>query len=439
MKKWFSILLVIAMFVSCAACGDSTSKDNSDNKQNTDQIQQNGSENTTAGTVKLGVLLPLSGSTATSGQYQLEGMQMAVDYVNENGGIKSMNGAQVELVVSDTTGDIETGITEIERLITVENVSALCGPFNSTVGAATAPIAIQYQTPYVITNAIADNIMQNGANKYVYRVNFGAADMVPFRSLYVEYLGSLTDAGKLQKVAVVYDASDWGTSEYEAFSTVAQDQDIEIVYSEALALDVADLSSVVNKIKSSGAEVVLAGISLNTAVLLTKTMNEYNCDAQLVGSGTGFADPAWLEAVGNEAAENVLGTTAFNPKFGTKNDEAQALYESYMSEHSTQMPEETINGFCGMATILVALEDAGSAEREAIADALYALDLDSDSMPLWFTMFDGVKFGVDGDEYGRYNQNTEVGATSGQIMQQCINGSWELVWPTEQATADIQF
>lgn len=416
-RKWLAIVLALALFVSCAACGGGKAESEE---------------------VKIGVLMPLSGATASSGQYQLEGMQMAVDYVNEHGGIESMGGAKIKLVVSDTAGDIETGVTEAERLLTVEKVSALCGPFNSTVGAATAPLAIQYQTPYVITNAIADNILQNGANKYVYRVNFGGGDMVPFRSLFIEYLGSLTKEGKLSKMAVVYDASDWGTSEYETFSGVAKDFGIEVVYHEALALDVSDLSSVVNKIKTSGAQVVFAGISLNTAVLLAKTMNEYNCDIQLCGSGTGFSDPSWLTAVGAEAAEGVLGTTAFNPKFGTKNDEAAALYAKYLEEHDGKlMPEETINGFCGMATILEAIKAAGSADREKIADALYNMDLDDTSMPLWFTMFDGVNFCTEGDDLGRHNQNLEVGATAGQILQQCINGEWELVWPTERATAPI--
>lgn len=418
-RKWLAILLALALFVSCAACGGGGKGDSEE--------------------IKIGVLMPLSGATASSGQYQLEGMEMAVDYVNEHGGIESMGGAKIKLVVSDTAGDIETGITEAERLMTVEKVSALCGPFNSTVGAATAPLAIQYQTPYVITNAIADNIMQNGANKYVYRVNFGGGDMVPFRSLFIEYLGSLTKEGKLSKMAVVYDASDWGTSEYETFNGVAEEFGIEVVYHEALALDVSDLSSVVNKIKTSGAQVVFAGISLNTAVLLAKTMNEYNCDIQLCGSGTGFSDPSWLTAVGAEAAEGVMGTTAFNPKFGTKNDQAAALYDEYLKEHDGKlMPEETINGFCGMATILEAIKAAGSADREKIADALYNMDLDDTSMPLWFTMFDGVNFCTEGDDLGRHNQNLEVGATAGQILQQCINGEWELVWPTERATATIQ-
>ncbi len=92
-----------------------------------------------------------------------------------------------------------------------------------------------------------------------------------------------------------------------------------------------------------------------------------------------------------------------------------------------------------MATILEALEIAGSSDREAIADALYNIDLDDTALPLWYTMFDGVKFNTAGDELGRYNQNVEIGETAGQILVQIIDGEWELVYPTERATADIQY
>lgn len=438
--KWFAFVLSAALLLSCAACGggtttngDSTSTDNG-GSASTDNGGSSDVE-----TVKIGVLLPLSGANSSNGDYQLEGMQLAVDYVNNNGGIQSMGGAQVELVISDTAGEVETGITEMERLITVENVSAICGPYSSGVGAATAPLAIQYGVPYVIVNAIADNIMQNGANKYVYRTNFGSSDMEPFRGLVVDYLGSLTEAGQLQKIAIVYDSGDWGTSEYETYKAVADARGIEVVVAEAVETDASDLTSVVNKIKNSDAEVVFCGIFLNDAELLTRTMREYNCDVQIVGSGNGFSDATWLNDMG-DAAEGVLGTRAFNPSYGTKEGAATTLYEEYLAAHdNVAMPEETSNGFCGMATILEALEIAGSSDREAIADALYNIDLDDTSMPLWYTMFDGVNFNTDGDELGRYNQNSLVGETAGQILCQVIDGQWELVWPTERATADIQF
>jgi branched-chain amino acid transport system substrate-binding protein len=437
-RKWLTILLAAALFASFTACSSTQTAQGNSTSSNNPQSDA-GSTDAQGETVKIGVLLPLSGGTATNGEYQLEGMQLAVDYVNANGGIKSMNGAQVELVVSDTAGEVETGITEVERLITVENVAALCGPYNSGVAAATAPIAIQYGVPYVIVNAVADNIMQNGANKYVYRTNFGGSDMSPFRGMVVDYLGSLTDAGKLNKIALIYDAGDWGTSEYESYKAVAEERGIDVVVAEAITTNSSDLSSLVNKIKNSGADAVFCGIFLNDAVLFTKTMREYNCDIQIVGSGNGFSDSKWLEAMG-DSAEGVMGTRAFNPSYGTKEGEATTLYQEYLASHNnTPMPEETSNGFCGMGTILEALEAAGSGDREAIADALYNIDLDDTSLPLWYTMYDSVKFNTAGDDLGRYNQNIGIGDTAGQILCQVIDGNWELVYPTERATANIQF
>lgn len=434
MKKVLALILALALCFACVACGNTQDEQANNNKPSDSQGEQSNTD-----TVKVGVLLPLSGATASPGEYQLEGMQLAVDYVNANGGIKSMGGAKVKLVVSDTAGEVETGITEAERLITVENVSAICGPYNSGVAAATAPICIQYGVPYVVVNAVADNIMQNGANKYVYRTNFGGADMSPFRGLIVDYLGSLTNEGKLDKIAVIYDAGDWGTSEYESYKAVADERGIEVVVAEAITTNSSDLSSLVNKIKNSGADAVFCGIFLNDAILFSKTMREYNCDVQIVGSGSGFSDAKYLEAMG-AAAEGVMGTRAFNPSYGTKEGAATTFYEEYLASHNNvPMPEETSNGFCGMGTILEALEIAGSAEREAIADALYDIDLDDTSLPLWYTMFDGVKFNTEGDELERYNQNVEIGETAGQILVQIIDGKWELVYPTERATADIVF
>lgn len=433
-KRLFALVLALVMVLSLAACGGGDG-----NSTATTQSTESSDTAATGDTVKIGVLLPLSGSTASPGGYQLEGIQMVVDYMNDNGGIASMGGAKLELVTSDTTGDVETGMTEIERLITVEKVSALIGPYNSTVGAATAPIAIQYGVPYIITNAVADNIMENGANKYVYRVNYGASDMTPFRSMVVDYLGSLTEAGQLEKIAIVYDAGDWGTSENESFQKVAKEIGVEVVVSEAINTDSSDLSSVVNKIKNSGADVVFAGIFLNDAILFTRQMNEYNCDVQIVGSGTGFSDGKWLEALGG-TAENVMGTSDFNPSFGVSNDDAAALYVTYLEEHDDKaMPLETSNGWCGMATLAMAIEAAGSADREAVADAMYNLELDGDSLPLWFSMFEGVKFNTEGDELGRYNQNELLGETAGQILKQVQSGVWELAWPLENATAKTIF
>jgi len=135
-----------------------------------------------------------------------------------------------------------------------------------------------------------------------------------------------------------------------------------------------------------------------------------------------------------------MGLSDFNPSFGVKNADAAALYTDYLAQYdNVPMPLETSNGWCGMGTLIEAIKAAGSSDRGKIADALHNMDLGSDSFPLWYSMFEGIKFNTTGDALGRFNQNEKLGATAGQILKQFQNGKWELVYPVENKTADIIF
>src|SRR5690606_41365109 len=84
--------------------------------------------------VKVGYLIPLSSSAASSiGRDMSRATHLAVKHINEEGGIKSMDGAKLELVEVDTRGDPQVAITEAERLISNAKVSALIGSFQSSV------------------------------------------------------------------------------------------------------------------------------------------------------------------------------------------------------------------------------------------------------------------------------------------------------------------
>ena len=84
-------------------------------------------------TVKIGILLPLSGPAASIGVNSLNGHKLAVDEINEAGGIKSLGGAKIELIVADSGGDPKVGMTQAERLITKDKVVALMGAYQSSV------------------------------------------------------------------------------------------------------------------------------------------------------------------------------------------------------------------------------------------------------------------------------------------------------------------
>ena len=160
-----------------AGCGDSGSS-SATSSATTGNVssESSGSEKTSSSSkgntgeadmdsVTIGVLLPLTGDTSAMGVKTKNAIEMFFEDYNENGGIKSMGGAKVNLVVADTTSSSEVAVTEIERLIQQEDVDILIGPYQSAAGAATAPIAEKYGVPYLLTSSCADEIMKKDVYK----------------------------------------------------------------------------------------------------------------------------------------------------------------------------------------------------------------------------------------------------------------------------------
>src|SRR5690606_38342396 len=91
--------------------------------------------------VKIGAILPLTGSAASIGEMSKRAMELAVEEINENGGIESLGGAKLELVFGDSEGKPQVGVSETERLITKENVAILTGAYQSGVTLPASEVA----------------------------------------------------------------------------------------------------------------------------------------------------------------------------------------------------------------------------------------------------------------------------------------------------------
>jgi branched-chain amino acid transport system substrate-binding protein len=118
--------------------------------------------------VKVGVLLPLSGSVAPIGQNNRRGHELAVDEINAAGGIKSLGGAKLVLVDGDTQGNPNVGIQETEKLAG-KGVVAIMGAYQSNVTFPTTQIAEKLQVPYIDPVAIADSITEGRNFKYTFK------------------------------------------------------------------------------------------------------------------------------------------------------------------------------------------------------------------------------------------------------------------------------
>ena len=128
-------------------------------------------------TFKIGVVHPITGPLAEPGQACRLGAQMAADAINAAGGIKSLGGAKLELVLGDTQTKPDVGRTEAERVIN-QGAQMLMGSFDSGSTAAMVPVAQQRRVPFLVDIAAADPITANVAKavkegqqkvQYVYR------------------------------------------------------------------------------------------------------------------------------------------------------------------------------------------------------------------------------------------------------------------------------
>ncbi|MEM4165566.1 MAG: ABC transporter substrate-binding protein, partial [Nitrososphaerales archaeon] len=98
--------------------------------------------------VKLGLLTPLTGAFAKTGKAMQDAAQMAVDEINDAGGVL---GRKVVLITRDTAGDPETGLDAALKLILDDKVHVLFGTFSSGVTLAILPKIPQYKVPFLVS------------------------------------------------------------------------------------------------------------------------------------------------------------------------------------------------------------------------------------------------------------------------------------------------
>lgn len=426
MKKLFALLLSLALVLSLAACGgkeDTPAATPSAPAETPSEAPSAGG----AETIRVGVLEPMTGGSASLGQYQVDGISAYFDYINAQGGIKSMNGAQLEIVLADSESVPDVGVTAFERLVTKENVVAVMGTYNSSVGAAVAPLAIKYEMPFIVVNAVTDSILQTESN-YIWRANNSDSTTLHFMPGYYEWIEEISGK-EYSKVAVIGDASDWGQAQVtqitEEFCPMMGWDPVVV---EVIQTNTADFSSTINKIKTSGAELVLPSLYLSDIVLFCQQMQEYQVNIPILSGGGGATDPSFV-ANAADASEYVCITSSwFHCSYDGLTPEGQELFLKYEEEFSAkygvdyEITEPFANGWMGAAVLVDALERAGTTETQALCEAIDSTDLKRGHDALMFSLYEGIVFE---DVDGMYNQNPYASLMAVQI----IDGQQKAIYP----------
>lgn len=123
--------------------------------------------------VNVGVIVPLSGPNAQFGINSRNGIQLVADEINANGGIKSMGGAPINLVIADSTSNPTQAATVAQRMMSQDNVVSVLGAFASSLTLAISEVTERQGIP-LLTMSFSDQITARGFQNVFQIVSVGS-------------------------------------------------------------------------------------------------------------------------------------------------------------------------------------------------------------------------------------------------------------------------
>ena len=326
------LALVAALTVAAASCGD-------------DEGEQ----------LKIGFLADFSGPLAEFGPVIRTGVDLAIQHINEAGGV---NGQDVILVTGDTRVDPTQGVEEARRLIDVEGVHAIVGPLSSTVTLAVAEsVAGAAGVPVVSPSATSPALSSAEDSGYLFRsTTSDAAQGVVLAQL-------ATDEG-LSNVAVIFRDDAYGQGLSDAFAAAFSGTATAVAYSADGQISyLAELQQAAE----GGADTLVAiGFPDEALVFIREAIENEIFSGFLFVDGTKSQD--LIDGIGAEYLNGFKGTA---PGSGPETPSAEAWNAGYIAEYG-ELPTLPFVREAYDATIAIALaaEAAGSTDGAAIRDHL---------------------------------------------------------------------
>src|SRR5215831_7400344 len=334
-----------------------------------------------AETVNIGALYPTTGSMAQIGVGCVAAARLAAEMVNDAGGIKSLGGAKLNLIISDVQSDTTVTRTETDRLINGYKLSALHGAFASALTLIASEVCERAKVP-IITGSSSDQL--NKGRSYTF-TPFARASQFAKAQLQMSKLVS-----DQPKVAVIFENTAFGTSTSTGLREQAPGEGVEIVMFEPYSAGLTDAGPLINKVKASGANMLFPVSYLNDLILIIRAIRQTGLKIAINGGSGGFVIPDFYKNVGG-VAEGLLGVAHWNHDV---NADAQKVNEVYKKRFGEFLFEYAGGLIAQTFMIADALERAASPDPQKVRDALSTLDVSSG----YAAMGPGgkVKFGPNG-------------------------------------------
>lgn len=339
-------LLIAVFMLAVAACGSDRSR----------EPAANGGAREARPTIKIGVLVPLSGDNARFGTEMLNGAQLAAADLNAAGGVL---GRDIEIVSGDDACDPDTAGASAEQLAATGIVGVAGGYCSGAAVPASAALSakgLPYISAYATNPALTDRGLQT-----VFRIPGRDDQQAAFAARF------LAGPGQARKLAILH--NDTLYASYLAERTRSANDELklgmQVVFFDRIAPGQADYRSTLTAIKASGADTLYyAGYQAEVSVILRQA-KDLALPARIAGTDA-TADPAMIEAAG-AAAEGYVATAALVPELLPR---AGAFIQTYTERFGAAPGPSGVYEYDAVRTLANAIFWAGSTDPKDIIGAL---------------------------------------------------------------------
>ena len=323
-----------------------------------------------AADIKVGVIGPFTGGSASMGVSMRDGVRLAAKEINAAGGI---DGNKIVLVERDDEAKNERGVQIAQELINNEKVAATLGYINTGVALASQRFFQEAKIPVinnVATGTLITKQFPNAAENYVFRTS--AADNIQAPMIAKEAV----EKRGLKKVAILADSTNYGQLGREDLEKALKTYGVTPVATEKFNLGDVDMTSQLLKAKNAGAEVILTYAIGPELAQIANGMAKLGWKKPMIGSWTlsmaSFIDTAGKNGNGATMPETFIQNPPTTPK-------RKAFVEAYLKDFKPKngiiaSPVSAAQGYDSVYLLAAAIKQAKGTEGPKILAALENLN-----------------------------------------------------------------
>ncbi len=308
--------------------------------------------------IKVGEYASLTGTEATFGQSSHNGTKLAIDELNQAGGVL---GKELELITEDDQSKAGEPATIVRKLITRDKVVAVLGEVASGRSLEAAPICQQYKTPMISPSSTNPGVTQVG--DYIFRVCF----LDSFQGTLLAKFAQKTLAAK--NVAVLTDVkSPYSVGLAQYFKERFAADGGKVVMEQKYSGGDKDFNAQLTAIKAANPQAVFVPGYYTEAGLIALQARRLGLTVPLFG-GDGWESPKLIE-IGGTAVEGTYYSTHYSPE-----DQAPMVqnFVKKFQERFKETPDAMAAlGYDSAMVLADAIKRAGTTEGPKLRDALAA-------------------------------------------------------------------